>query len=295
MWNSFDSKEKKFISYEGALPTHLYRYRSITPKNLDRVIDFEILEEAVYLAALKDLNDPDEGRFLIKFNNDDDAILKYWQKVLRMTNPSLSAAHIDALAKDWLQEIVASGYVPPERVVSHTRSVLEHVLRVACFTTQPVNYSMWANYARHVDIEGNALDHGGICIEYRCDEGWRSSTLHPVAYSDDVPVVDPAEQDERKLIAALYAKAREWRGEEEWRVAYVLQTMSPFSPDLEVNSKIQFAGAVKSIIFGLQTPPDLIKKIRTRVSAQRPEISYKQVVRNPLTYVRELSVLPDAN
>jgi hypothetical protein len=87
--------------------------------------------------------------------------------------------------------------------------VLERVQRVACFTTQAVNYSMWANYAKFVHPTNGPIDHGGICLEYQCDESWRNTTLHPVEYSDTVPEIDIVNRDESELIKVLYTKSRE--------------------------------------------------------------------------------------
>lgn len=292
MWQSFDSTQKPFISYDGKLPERLYRYRTVTPKNLDRIIDFEILEEGIYLAALKELNDPDEGRFLIRFAQDNERIFEHWRSLLTRAHPRLSQEHIATLAHERLQSIVASEFSAPIHVVNYVRHCLEHVVRTACFTTQSVNYSMWANYARYLDLKSVALDHAGVCIEYQCDNGWRQLTLHPVTYSDEIPVVDPMDRDEEKLVKVLYSKSREWRAEEEWRIAYLLNALPPFKEGYAANAKIQLTGAVQSVIFGIHTLPCIVEQVRERVYAARPEIQFKKVVVNPLTYTRELTTLP---
>jgi hypothetical protein len=291
VWTQNSRSEKKIITYTGPLPEKLFRYRTITPSTLNRTIDFEILEEAIFLAGLKDLNDPDEARFLVKFVGSDQDILDYWRSALHSVRQGLSDSEIEIEARALLDKVIKSGYIPPEPVVLHTRHVLDHVLRVACFTTQPGNHSMWANYAKHVDATGKTIDHGGICLEYRCDGSWRNETLHPVEYSDAIPEVNPIERDESKLVKVLYTKSREWRCEEEWRIAYVLQATPPFQDNFAVNSKIKLEGAVASVIFGLNTPSPIIDEIRARVSAAKPGIAFKRVVRNPLTFNRELAEL----
>jgi len=62
MWRKVNTADKPLIIYPGELPTRLYRYRSIRPATLDRLIESEIIGEIIYLAGLKELNDPDEAR-----------------------------------------------------------------------------------------------------------------------------------------------------------------------------------------------------------------------------------------
>ena len=79
MWTPSDPAERKYISYTGSLPSRLYRYRTISRSNLDRLIEFEVLEEAIYLAGMGELNDPDEGRFKITFGDCYEDVLSYWR------------------------------------------------------------------------------------------------------------------------------------------------------------------------------------------------------------------------
>ena len=288
MWVESKPNERKFITYTGQLPTNLYRYRSLSPDTFERTVEFELIEEAVYLAALKDLNDPDEGRFIVQFSGTDEDILNYCRQAASTTENITDPVYLEAKSKKLLEEVKRASYMAPDHVIQYMRYVQSHILRVASFTTNPVNYSMWANYAKFVDDKGHSIDHGGICIEYRCDEGWRSETLHPVNYSDAIPVINPVDRDEGKLVATLYAKAMEWHSEAEWRLAYVLQTMPPFGKNFDVNAKIKLEGSVTGIIFGINTPQTAATEIIRRVSSVRPGLSYRRVVVNPVTYVRKL-------
>ena len=288
MWVKSEPNQRKFITYAGPLPSKLYRYRSLSPDTFERTVEFELIEEAVYLAALKDLNDPDEGRFLVRFSGTDEDILNYWRKAISTTENTTDFFYLEAKAKKLLEEVKVASYMAPDHVIQYMRYVQSHVLRIASFTTIPVNYSMWANYAKFVDDKGRSIDHGGICIEYRCDEGWRSETLHSVDYSDVIPVINPVDRDEGKLVATLYAKSREWRSEAEWRLAYVLQTMPPFRKNFDINAKIKFEGAVTGVIFGIRTPQTAVAEIICRVSSVRPGLSYRRVVVDPVTYMRKL-------
>jgi hypothetical protein len=146
---------KKFIRFEGALPDKLYRYRTVSADTIDdRLIDFEILEEGIYLAGLHELNDPDEGRFHLSWGREYAEILAYWRRAITSSQSDYSPAQVAAEAKRNTDEVIVSGYLLPERVATYTRSTLEHVIRIACFTTLPTNFSMWANYAKYRNSEG---------------------------------------------------------------------------------------------------------------------------------------------
>lgn len=288
MWKEADRNAKMLISYKGNLPEKLYRYRTVTEANLDRIINFEIIEEAVFLAGLKDLNDPDEGRFLIRLDGNRTEIMQYWREALKSTHPGLSLTEIEKEANSLTEKVIKSGNEIPEHVIQFTRYAIENVVRVACFTTQPVNYSMWTNYAKYIDPNIGPVEHGGICIEYNCDDAWRSGNPHPVEYSDIVPEINVVKRDEHEITKAIYQKSREWRCEEEWRVMSIIQTIPPFPDNFTTNSKIKIENGVAGVIFGLNTPSVLIDTIRKMVSVAKPNISFKQVFRDPQTFNRQL-------
>lgn len=288
MWVARDRAEKPLVSYSGSLPPNLYRYRSVSPDNLDRIIDFEIIEEGIYLAGLKDLNDPDEGRFLVIFEGTREEIAAYWKQTLASARLEAPSSAIDQLAYKHTDEIIRKDRHIPKHVIAYTRHVFGHVLRVACFTTLPTNYSMGANYARYSDGTTAEINHGGICIEYRCDDSWRNVNLHPVMYSDDVPKINPVSRNESEFIKAIYSKSSEWRCEDEWRIFMIIQSMPPFPKNLTANSKLRAEGSVSGVIFGLQTPDHIVEEVLKRVKQSGATISFRRVVHDPTTYQRVL-------
>ena len=151
---------------------------------------------------------------------------------------------------------------------------------------------MWANYAKYWNPVTGPLDHGGLCIEYRCNDSWRGLNLHPVEYSDVIPELNVVERSELNLVKTLYMKSSEWRGEEEWRVMSTLQTKPPFPQNFATNSKIKLENGVTSILFGLNTPDSVIDEVTTRVRKAKPEIAFRRVSRNPITFARQLTDLP---
>lgn len=288
MWTPRDPDHKAYLTYQGPLPAALFRYRSVRPDTIDRLVDFEILQEGVFLSALKDLNDPDEGRLLVRYFGSDDEILAFWRKAIREEQQLISDSDVEEIAQANLQTVLAERYAAPVHVAHLLRHVMTHVCRVACFTTSPTNFSMWANYAKRFDANGNSTDHAGVCIEYRCHESWRGAALHPVVYSDEVPVVNLVGLDEEALAKVLYMKSREWRAEEEWRISSVLQATPPFEGNWQANAKMKIEGAVAAVIFGLNSPQEMFDVFASRLKKARPDIALKRVVRNPLTWVREV-------
>lgn len=288
MWTPIDTQSKKLMNYLGVLPTHLYRYRSLSLDTLDRLIDEEIIDETIFLAGLTDLNDPDEGRFTLNFQGSRDEILEYWRTALKSFYPHLSAYEIEIMANSNTDELIANNFQIPERLITNTRCTLESVIRVACFTTQFLNYSMWANYAKYIDRKDNNFDrgHAGICIEYKCDDSWRHTGLHPVEYTETIPDLRIISRNETELVKAVYMKAPEWRSEDEWRMMSVLQTLPPFPTNFTANSKIKLEDSIQSVIFGMNTPNDLIDEIYSRVRVKKPKIAFKRVIRDPITFIR---------
>lgn len=292
MWKEIKNSEPLMMEYMGALPNKLYRYRSIDPNVMnERLINFEILEEGIFLAGLKDLNDPDEGRFLMEFAGTRAEIYSFWKDAIQSTQGNLPTLKIHSQAKSNTDSVLKNGGRVPENVVKHTRNVLENIVRVASFTTDPVNYSMWANYAKYFHPVEGAIDHAGICIEYECDKNWLPLNLHPVEYSDMLPILNPVRLSVEELVKTLYMKTREWRGEEEWRIMSLIQAYPPFPINLTTNSKVKISGSITGVIFGIKTPKEAIKEIIKRVSLEKPDILFKKINLNPTTYRRELVLL----
>jgi hypothetical protein len=279
-------------TYDGELPKRIYRYRNVSPRTIDRLIDFEILDEGIYLAGLNELNDPDEGRFLPKFEGPESEILQYWRAHFKRTWPKATTEAIETEAAARTKHLLENDFVPPDSFIADLRYFVEHIVRIACFTTQPVNYSMWANYAKYVGADVS-IGHAGICIEYECDEGWRHVNFHPVEYSDVLPEINFLGSYEPDLVRSHYMKTPEWSAEEEWRILSVLQLspqMLQAPPEnLTANSKIRILDGVRSVIFGLQTPKQIIEDVRDRVSVVKPHIRFKRVVRNLRTFNREIA------
>lgn len=278
-----------YISHDGPLPKTLYRYRSVTPKTLNRLIDFEIRETGIFLAQLKDLNDPDEFRYLFTFDGTYDEIHEFWMSKLAGHTTGLPRSQITHEATARTQQIVADRSRANADTTFLLRHTMSHVMGVACFTCDPINYSMWANYAKYVgkDKDGGYVseDHGGVCLEYECDENWRSLALCPVKYSNEIPTINALRVDEKEWVSALYCKGREWRAEEEWRISFRMGDLTTLPAS---GTPIKLKTCVKSVIFGMRTPEIVQAEVVARVKPTNPAIKFKKVATDPMTLQRKL-------
>jgi len=288
------------IKYEGQLPKKFYRFRSISPNSIDRLINFEILEEGVFLSGLKDLNDPNEGRFLIKFDGNSTQLYQYWIALLRKAWPKEPPGRINQEAKRRRNLALQNNLAPPDDVVTYMTNVIGIAVRAACFATDWDNFAMWAHYSKFIDGTGKNTDHGGICIEYECDDSWRDINLHPITYSNDIPIINALKvhKNELELVKASYTKTTEWSYENEWRIICILQSPTNHPMDLltsaELNSKIANAckihmeKSIISIIFGINATIETIQKFRNEITQEKPHIIFRKVTRNPRSLKLEL-------
>lgn len=275
-WQEAPSDRIPFISYEGELPKSFFRYRSIDLTNLDsRLIDFELNESGIYLSGLDELNDPCEGRLKIEFSSEQEAII-YWMKALSKHYPKTDQITLLAESINRHRLYKKSPDFALEGVYNLHKDIGRKYIRTACFTIDPTNMAMWANYAKFIDTKNHqSMDGGGLCIEYQFDDEIRKETFHPVFYTSDVPVFNPSTDDEKTLAKAFLTKSPEWTYEQEWRLISTLTPIDPQKPPLTCNSKLKFEGAIKRVIFGLKTPKKIIDHIINRTA---PNFTFHKVL-----------------
>lgn len=269
---AFDvNKAKPYFIHQGPIPDTLYRYRSLTSRRQYRNVLSEILSEKVYLASMNSLNDPDEGRLRIEFKKDTSAIYSYfYSQEVEMRGHALASR----LAADRVAELVSNGYRLPEGVARILRAEFGRRVRIACFTTLPTNFLMWANYAT-LCLHGKRPGHTGICIEYAVSEEWRAHPFGPVMYSDVVPVYDPTSRDEGTLVKTYYMKSPEWSGEGEWRITYMVTGELQSDAEADRNAMLSLPGSVRAVIFGMDTPKNVREKIMRDVRRTAPHIQFR--------------------
>ncbi|WP_422843068.1 DUF2971 domain-containing protein [Acidovorax sp. M2(2025)] len=284
MKNSDMDKAKPYFIHQGPIPNTLYRYRSLTSRWQYRNVLSEIVTERVFLASMNSLNDPDEGRLRVEFKKDVAAIFSYFylQEVGNRGHASASK-----LAADRIAELVSNGYRLPEGVARILRAEFGRRIRIACFTTLPTNFLMWANYAT-LCVHGKKPGHTGICIEYAVSEQWRSHPLGPVTYSDVVPVYDPTTRDESALVKTYYMKSPEWSGESEWRITYMITGELSSSGEADKHAMLSLPGSVRAVIFGMDTPERVREKIIRDVHKKAPHIKFKHMYQDRHLVSREI-------
>ena len=278
------------IRYDGDMPRFLYRYRPITSKNLERVRDFEIGQEGIFLAGLADLNDPCEGRFRFVFKGTRREIYKYWISALPGERPDWSKDMIKANAKARTRQIFQDFPYAPVEGMTSVREVLGKLIRVACFTDDPLNPVMWAHYGYSCLDHGANIPAGGICLQYAIGEDWRDCNLHPVIYSDMVPEVDALSMasNEPAAVKSMYMKTPHWSYEAEWRMLAIINARPPFPDNLTANSKIAARDCLRAIIFGLNADSELISELIDAGRQVNSEMEFKKVHQNQESQQLEL-------
>ena len=163
--------------------------------------------------------------------------------------------------------------------------ILGKLLRIACFTTRPLNGPMWTHYGNFSDGNGCITPHGGLCIEYAVDDSWRQAGLQPVEYVEKRPEVNILARDriEAQLAYATRVKSPDWAYEEEWRLVGYLEAKPPWPDNLTTNSKLKLEGSVQSVILGLNAKGVATEKVIEAIRKKLPAIAVKRVIRDETT------------
>jgi hypothetical protein len=197
----------------------LYKYRIFDSdgywlKNLS--------ESTLWCSSYDKLNDPSEYQHEIDRHPDDvERVFNYWLEIY---------PHWRGQLAQWAVPFMAA-----EMVSDYIKSV-----GVCCFTTNPTNSQMWAQYA---------ANHAGYCLGFEFPAGrgpFGREDIHPVAYALEAPRV-PVTLFARRpydlfhaTIPVLTTKQPDWRHEEEWR--YLHQS---------ANVSVQYpSGSLKEVILG---------------------------------------------
>jgi len=191
----------------------------------------------------------------------------------------------DLIVKAWeiAESMVANGPVVPKHIVDCMHQIVSKTVRVVCFTDDPLNPPMWAHYGTY--LNGNSMiSNGGLCIEYEVQDSWRGPGLHSVDYWRSRPTINMLfpKQLSKQFAQAMRVKNEGWSYERKWRIAAFLQTAPPWQDGLEANSKLQLSGSVRSVIFGLATPTDILNEAVGMIRAKNSAIRLMRVQRNPI-------------
>lgn len=279
------------LPFVGVLPSKLFRYRSLNDDWVEKRLDFEVFDEAVFLAGADTLNDPDEGRVRWVAQGSFEVAVKVVMGVLLAQDSSANPVDLLPRASEIAKSMVINSSIPTE-TMDQMHEVLGKLLRIACFTTHPLNGPMWTHYGYFSDENGRVTPHGGLCVEYEVDEGWRSAGLRPVDYVESRPEINMLARDslEKQFAHATQVKSPDWAYEKEWRLVGYIDAKPPWSLNLTANSKIKLDGAVRSVIFGLNAKGTTTEKIIDSIRKKAPKIAIKRVIRDESTAA--LTIVP---
>lgn len=272
------------LPFTGALPTTLFRYRSLSDDGVEKRLDFEVLDEGVFLAGADTLNDPDEGRIRWSAKGIYKTAVEVVMNVLLAQNSG--ANPVELLPQAWTiaRSIVNSSKIPTE-TIDQMYAVLGKLLRIACFTTRPLNGPMWTHYGCFFNENREVIPHGGLCIEYEVNESWRMAGLWPVDYVEKRPEINLLARDslETQFAYATRVKSPDWAYEDEWRLVAYIEAKPPWPINLTANSKLKMEGSVRSVILGLNAKGLAAQKVIDTIQKKAPQIALKRVIRDEST------------
>lgn len=269
--------------FGGMLPPTLYRYRALSSDWAEKRLDFEVTDEAIFLAGADTLNDPDEGRVRWTAHGSLDVAFKVALNTLRAENRNASPVDLIANALEIARRIVNSSSIP-KQVEDQMHEIVGKLVRIACFTTRPLNGPMWTHYGNFSDGNGGITPHGGLCIEYAVDDSWRQVGLQPVEYIEKRPEINMLDQDlEAQFAYATRVKSPDWAYEDEWRLVAYLDSKPPWTDKLTANSKLKLGGSIRSVILGLNAKGVASEKVIETIRKKLPSIAIKRVVRDETT------------
>lgn len=273
--------------------TSLYHYQSLTlntsvQKEIDsraiRLTDKIILDSykvdpikdrTVFYSSPCDFNDLYEGsyKFIISDENDDKAS-QLFIKVIDMGKRQglLNNEVTEKLNPSLINADIIKPVLP--QLASALMVTMKNITGVYCLTPSAKNATMWAHYADN---------NQGIVLEFERNEtnicGLESFEIN---YSETHPTIDlcaslnemlTMEKVEAgfdrmnklkssELRKFIYSKSTDWKYENEWRTVHRSAGLH------------DMPGKLKSIIFGCNTPPEVIEYIKQHIK----DVEFKYII-----------------
>ena len=128
---------------------NLYKYLNFSSIGAKDVIEKVILNGSIEFNYVDDFNDPNEFKFDVNFTEDLGLLKKQYLQINSKSSFDL-----------WKENVYDNNANRIE-IIKNLRSEFFQAVRVACFTTNPVNNLMWSHYSNC---------HKGICVIYKKDE-----------------------------------------------------------------------------------------------------------------------------
>lgn len=236
--DSFEAMSKSLDLKNEHLPQKLYRYRSVTRDSMNYRLN-EIENGTIFLSHPKDFNDKSEAR--THLNTNDLANYHKKQHFEEEFKDKLSKKQFAEIFDDseWYKKLMdfsakQDAVKNPERVNQEIEKVVwktfenlveemniltRKMIRIASFTTDFDNLSMWDRYANN---------HQGICLEYDIEHLaniYQRNRLFPVFYKYKMADMLRAVVSEKYSKFHFFEfiamhKTKYWSDENEWRLIY---------------------------------------------------------------------------
>lgn len=248
----------------------LYRYQRFAPDRLGLLLQ----TNKVYCTSPNNFNDPWDCRPC--FNDElleDPKVLekhiRWFEQADQKHFPKTETQHrqmAEALRRNShrVREMV-------NEVSAGIGSVIDQRYGVCCFTTKANSTLMWSHYADH---------HQGICLEFTTDNDVLSAALK-VAYCDEYPFLDLADDGADHNLLPLISKSSDWGYEDEYRLVAQERKVALGSGSLLMDDHLLELPrrAIKSVIVGCSMPDHTRMELREIVAQTGNTVSIKKAVR----------------
>jgi len=200
-----DSDRALAAQWVSLLPTHLFKYRTLTGEGKDRLAGL-VRDSTLYFPTFAELNDPFDSNFSYDFSAPVEVREGHWRHALPPDLPDREAA-VRAAVEFALDE---------EKANASVRELLSK-FGVYCLTAKPDNILIWSYYA-----DG----HSGVCLRFRMEDLFVSycrdgGLLVPVEYLATYPTVPYFGSGVITLVhGGIGTKATAWEHEVEWRIVH---------------------------------------------------------------------------
>ncbi|WP_426358183.1 DUF2971 domain-containing protein [Pseudocolwellia sp. HL-MZ19] len=264
--------------------TSLYHYQTLTlntsiQKEIDsraiRLTDNIILdnykidpikERTVFYSSPCDFNDLYEGgyKFIISDDSDNKASQLFFELI--DMGKQLGLMNNEILEKLNTPFITADTFKPRwPQFASGLMVMMKNIIGVYCLTPSAKNATMWAHYADNnqgvvLEFERNETNICGL-ESFEINYSQTHPTIDLCTSLNEMLIIGRAEADfdrMNKLKSSefrrfIYSKSTDWKYEDEWRTVHGSSGLH------------KMPGKLKSIIFGYNTPPEVIEYIKQHI------------------------------
>jgi hypothetical protein len=244
------------------IPRRLFKYQPFSELSVRG-----LKEQSIYFGAPSKFNDPYDCSFSLRVKEQSPEQLEaFREKELRRQD---IPDHVKVELQQMTQAEIA---LVLKRSVNAAFEVQTGDFRknrgISCFSETNENLLMWSHYT------GGG---SGFCLEF--DTQFQPfDKSFPVAYTKEVPEVDPLEilrRDAAKSVTVvLTTKSRHWEYEREWRVIH---------DKAETNFTYE-AAALVGIYFGTEILPSSLEIICLIIQGQNPNVKFFKAERSSTEY-----------